>query len=87
VNETRTPATVTIDLAAAGLAHAKGRSDKCGAAGHDVNWLSLAGWDNPDLIEAGDVYPVIQALHEQAHPDAAVSWTNCRERPCADVEW
>lgn len=80
-------ATITIDLAAAGLTHAKGKSDKCGTDGHDVDWLSVTTWENPDLVETDAVATVLQTLHEQAHPDGAAYFQNCRERGCADVDW
>lgn len=88
VSETRTQpaATVTINLTAAGLTHTKGKSDYCGGE-HDVPVSAVVYIDDPDWLPADDVTPVLQALHEQAHPDGAAYWQNCRERGCADVEW
>jgi len=78
-------ATVTVDLAAAGLTHAKGRSDRCGTGGHDIAWTAVTDWENPDLVDVADVTPVLQALHEQAHPDGPAYWENCRLRGCAEA--
>jgi hypothetical protein len=78
-------ASVTIDLKAAGLTHAPGKSDRCGQDGHDIPWEAVTGWDNPDLLDADEIAPALQKLHEQAHPDGAAYWQNCRERGCADL--
>lgn len=77
-------ATITVDLAAAGLTHAKGKSDKC-AGEHDIGWVSVTSWENDELVIAGDLDPVLQALHEQAHPDGTARWEYCRERGCTDA--
>ena len=39
-------ATVTINLEAAGLTHAKGKSDRCNGD-HEVSMLSVVGIDDP----------------------------------------
>lgn len=77
-------ATLTIDLEAAGLTHARGRSDKCNGA-HDIDMLSVTGIDDPDLIRADDLGPVLQSLHEQAHPRGTARREYCRERGCAGM--
>lgn len=75
--------TVTVDLKAAGLTHAPGKSDKCGGY-HEVDEtcvsadLATAGWVPADGLEK-----VLQALHEQAHPDGTAYWENCLEYACA----
>jgi hypothetical protein len=82
----RVMASVTIDLAAAGLTHAPGKSDRCDKAdGHDIDWLAITSWDNPELREVAEVSAALQALHEQAHPHGAAYWQNCREPGCADL--
>jgi hypothetical protein len=78
-------ATVTINLAAAGLTHARGQSDGCGDNGHDIPWTAVKGWDNRDLIDAADLTPILQALHEQAHPGGTADWMFCRQPGCADA--
>ena len=77
--------TITVDLAAAGLTHAKGKSDRCGTDGHDIPWDAVTGWDNPDLTDAAAIAPALQSLHEQAHPHGAAYWQNCREPGCAEA--
>ena len=76
--------TVTIDLAAAGLTHAKGKSDRCDGE-HDVDMLSVTSLDDPDWTPAGGLPAVFQVLHEQAHPEGAAYWQNCREPGCAEA--
>jgi len=66
-------ATITISLEAAGLTHAKGKSDKCGGE-HDIDMLSVTAIDDPELLKSGALAPVLQALHEQArHVRAAAA--------------
>lgn len=82
-------APVIIDLKAAGLTHSPGKADGCEGR-HRVPGEHVA----IDLDEAGlvprhelpDVAAVLQALHEQAHPDGTRWWESCRERGCADAD-
>jgi hypothetical protein len=60
---------VTVDLQAAGLAHAMGKPDRCNGR-HDVDVLSVVSLDDPDWTRTDDLPAVLQALHEQAHPRA-----------------
>lgn len=76
--------TVVINLGSAGLTHARGKSDACGGA-HPVSMLAVMEIDDPDLVDAGELGPVIQALHEQAHPDGCAYWENCRQPGCAEA--
>jgi hypothetical protein len=78
-------ASVTVDLAAAGLTHAKGKSDRCGTDGHDIDWTAIKDWENPDLIDFDAIGPALQALHEQAHPRGAAFWQNCRDPGCLEL--
>lgn len=77
-------ATITISLEAAGLAHAKGKSDGCNGE-HDVDMLSVLDVDSPDWLPADGLAAVLQMLHEQAHPEGTAYWESCRERGCADA--
>jgi hypothetical protein len=76
--------TITIDLEAAGLTHAKGKSDKCNGE-HGIDMLSVLLTDDSGLVRPDDLAPLLQALHEQAHPEGAAYWQNCRERGCAEM--
>ena len=76
---------ITIDLKAAGLTHAKGKSDRCGTDGHDIAWTAVTAWENPDLADTAAIAPALQVLHEQAHPDGAAYAENCREPGCAEI--
>lgn len=38
-----------------------------------------------DWVPAGGLEKVLQALHEQAHPDGAAYRENCLEPACADA--
>jgi hypothetical protein len=81
-------APVIIDLKEAGLTHASGKADKCDGrhkveAGHVTIDPAEAG-----LVPAEDLWDqstVLQMLHEQAHPDGAQFWQNCRERGCTEA--
>jgi hypothetical protein len=77
-------ATVTISLEAAGLTHAKGKSDRCNGE-HDVDMLSVIALDSPDWTATAGLPAVFQALHEQAHPDGPAYWDNCMLRGCAEA--
>ena len=82
-------APVVIDLKEAGLTHAKGKADGCKDGQHPVPEEAVT----IDLADAGlvpaadlpDVAGVLQALHEQAHPEGTQYWENCRERGCAEA--
>lgn len=76
--------TATIDLEAAGLTHAKGKSDRCDGK-HDIDMLSVVSLDDPDWTRTDGLPAVFQALHEQAHPGGAAYWLNCREAGCAEA--
>lgn len=79
--------TVTIRLAAAGLTHAKGKSDGCDGE-HDIDMLSVTAIDDPGWICEVDIQALdaaFQTLHEQAHPDGTAYWHNCREAGCGDA--
>lgn len=81
--------TITVDLEAAGLTHAKGKSDRCNGQ-HDVDMLSVVSVDDESLTWADLVGPAIQRLHEQAHCQdgkGTLSWEKCREPGCVDIEW
>jgi hypothetical protein len=72
---------ITVDLRAAGLTHAKGKSDGCGGE-HDIDEKFVVA-DVTGRVHADDLGPVLQALHEQAHPDGAAYFENCLEPACA----
>ena len=77
--------TITIDLTAAGLTHAKGKSDRCGTDGHDVDMTAVTAVDDPDWTETAGLPAIFQALHAQAHPDGTRYWENCRGPGCAEA--
>ena len=77
-------ATITVDLEAAGLTHARGKSDRCNGE-HDIDVLSVTSIDDPDLTRVSELIPVLQLLHEQAHPDGTAYWYNCRESGCTEA--
>jgi hypothetical protein len=79
-----TAGVITVDLAAAGLTHARGASDKCGGK-HDVDMRSVTDVSSCGLVDPEDFGPVLQALHEQAHPGGTRWWGSCRERGCVDA--
>jgi hypothetical protein len=76
--------TVTVDLAAAGLTHAKGKSDKCGGT-HEVDAQFVTRGDDDEWVSADRLVPLFQKLHEQAHPKGVLYWENCREQGCAEA--
>ena len=76
--------TITVSLEAAGLTHARGKSDKCNGE-HDIDMLSVVSLDSPDWLPADGLSAVLQLLHEQAHPEGTAYWENCTERGCADA--
>jgi hypothetical protein len=76
--------TVTVDLKAAGLTHAPGKSDKCGGM-HMVHGEAIADFEAPGLVDAYGPEKALQALHEQAHPGGPAYWENCRDPACADA--
>lgn len=77
--------TVTVDLKGAGLTHAPGKSDKCGGE-HEVDEMFVtASLAASDWVPADGLEKVLQALHEQAHPDGSAYWDNCLEPACADA--
>ncbi len=79
--------TVTVDLKAAGLTHAPGKSDKCSGE-HEVDEKFVtADLAAADWVPADGLGKVLQALHEQAHPDGTAYWENCREPACADARY
>ena len=75
---------VVVDLKAAGLTHATGKSDKCDGR-HEVDEEFLTDVDIAGLVDAYGLGKVLQALHEQAHPGSSVYWENCLEPACADA--
>jgi hypothetical protein len=75
---------ITVDLKAASLTHATGRSDKCENK-HDVPMTAVIAFDDSGLIDPDSVSPVLQALHEQAHPEGTLTWQYCLERGCAEA--
>ena len=77
--------TVTIDLEAAGLTHARGKSDRCDGGRHDVDMASVVSLDDPGWTPTDGLPAVFQALHEQAHPEGAAYWENCREPGCSEA--
>lgn len=78
--------TVTVSLHEAGLAHAPGKSDRCEGGLHDVPAGAVKNWDVPGWVDAGDLAPVLQALHDQAHiPGGTRYWESCREPGCAEA--
>ena len=86
--ENQWEARVSIDLKEAGLTHAKGKADGCDGmhtveARHVTIDLAAAGLVPAD--ELWDHGKVLQNLHEQAHPEGAQFWENCREPGCAEA--
>jgi hypothetical protein len=79
------PAVITVNLAAAGLTHAKGKSDKCGDEGHDIAMDAVTDFADSGLASRDDYDKILQDLHGQAHPDGTAFWENCRERGCAEA--
>lgn len=87
-------APVVIDLKEAGLTHSKGKADGCDG-NHTVAEAAVTiDLDKAGLVPASelpDFGKVLQALHEQAHPEGTAFWENCRERGCAEAaelwEW
>ena len=77
--------TITIDLKAAGLTHAKGKSDRCDDGKHDVDMAAVTAIDDPDWTETAGLPAILQALHAQAHPDGAAYWDNCMLPGCAEA--
>jgi hypothetical protein len=75
---------VTVDLKAAGLTHAPGKSDKCDGQ-HEVDKEFLTDVGITDVPLADALEKVLQALHEQAHPDSSAYWENCLEPACTDA--
>jgi hypothetical protein len=75
---------ITIDLKLAGLTHAAGKSDKCGSDGHNIDMDHVTDW-NSSLIEPSSLTPILQLLHEQAHPRGTQYWHNCRESGCTEA--
>jgi hypothetical protein len=76
---------VTVDLKAAGLTHAPGKSDKCdGQHEVDEEFVSIDP-GTAGLVDADGLEKVLQALHEQAHPAGTAYWENCREPACTDA--
>lgn len=73
--------TVTVNLQAAGLTHAKGQSDRCDGE-HDIDIASVVYITDPGWVPAGGLTAVLQALHEQAHPHGTAYWDNCGEPAC-----
>jgi hypothetical protein len=75
---------VVVDLKAAGLTHAPGKSDKCDGQ-HEVDEEFLTDADITDAVLADGLEKVLQALHELAHPASSAYWENCLEPACADA--
>lgn len=76
--------TLTVDLKAAGLTHAAGKSDKCGGE-HELDEKHVTGVIGSSWISVDGLEALFQRLHEQAHPDGAAYLENCREPACADA--
>jgi hypothetical protein len=76
--------TLTVDLKAAGLTHAKGRSDNCGGE-HAVDEVHVTGVTGAGWVPADGLEALFQRFHEAAHPDGSAYWENCREAACADA--
>jgi hypothetical protein len=77
--------TVTVNLQAAGLTHAKGQSDRCDGE-HDIDIAAVVYITDPDWVPVGGLPAVLQALHEQAHPRGTAYWDNCTEPACAAAQ-
>ena len=57
-----------------------------GATGeHDIDMLSVSDYGESGLVEPASLVPVLQLLHEQAHPDGTAYWYNCRESGCTEA--
>jgi hypothetical protein len=67
-----------IDLRKAGLAHARGKSDKCD--GIHTTEVEIESLFDPDILDAA-----LQKLHELAHPRGTVYVSNCQESCCRDA--
>jgi hypothetical protein len=85
-------ADVVVDLREQGLRHAPGEVC-CGGGDHHME-VRVSEKDIELIVERfGPVFTsfddgvteVLQVLHEQAHPDGALSWENCRERGCREA--
>jgi hypothetical protein len=83
-------ADVIVDLREQGLRHAPGHKC-CDNRRHQMS-VPVTESDidlivdrfGPDL-PFFDEDEVLQALHEQAHPDGTMFWKNCRERGCREA--
>ena len=75
---------MTINLGAAGLTHARGKSDRCDGE-HDVDMVAVTALNSPDWTDADALPGIFQVLHKQAHPDGTEFWDNCREPGCAQA--
>jgi hypothetical protein len=82
--------TLTLDLHDLGLQHGRGAGCQCRGLAHRVTiFIDPAQHD----LHRDDDCPadtplaaeLLQALHEQAHPEGTVFAENCRERGCIDV--
>ena len=85
-------ADATIDLREQGLRHAPGEVC-CDGRDHAMS-VQVSEKDIELIVERfGPVFTplddrmaeVLQALHEQAHPESTLSWENCRERGCREA--
>jgi hypothetical protein len=76
--------TVTVDLKAAGLTHASGKSDKCDGS-HVIGFEAVTDVDDPESVTADGLAAVLQSLHEQAHPRGCAYRVNCREPGCREA--
>jgi hypothetical protein len=73
--------TVTVNLQAAGLTHAKSQSDLCDGE-HDIDIASVVYITDPGWVPAEELADVLQALHVQAHPQGTAYWDKCCEPSC-----
>jgi hypothetical protein len=76
---------IVINLADAGLAHAKGKSDRCGGE-HTLDMDAITEIEITGLMPQDRFYEVMQTMHEQAHPHGTVFWDKCTERGCKEAQ-
>jgi hypothetical protein len=79
-------AIITVNLAAAGLTHAQGRSDRCQGGLHDIDMdAAVTDTSESGLVDPAGLTGALQTLHRAAHPDGTASWEFCREPGCTEL--
>jgi len=92
-NQAPFEADVEVSLREQGLRHAPGQKccDGCAhlmsvqVSDSDIELIVARFGPRYAPFDGEDEAGVLQALHEQVHPDGAVFWANCRERGCREA--